>query len=77
MMVGAFAMILGEAFYFESFLLLIWYVFVVCLGVVMADKVESPRLEKAFGEEYFEYKANVPAWFPIWNRISDKLVHKK
>ncbi|MEZ4517046.1 MAG: methyltransferase [Chloroflexota bacterium] len=56
--------LLGEALLLGS-----WTIAALALGFLLLNTVyfvfsEEPGLEKRFGEEYVEYKANVPRWVP-------------
>jgi protein-S-isoprenylcysteine O-methyltransferase Ste14 len=60
----------GEALLFDS-----WWLALLALAFFLLNTVyfilsEEPGLEKRFGQEYVEYKKNVPRWIPRlkpWN----------
>ncbi len=65
-------MLLGEVIIFGSFLLLIWFIYFSIANNIHIIKREEPHLEEKFGEDYMEYKRNVPRVFPRitpWNSI--------
>jgi protein-S-isoprenylcysteine O-methyltransferase Ste14 len=57
-------LILGLTFLTRSPSLLISCMVFVIVMHVLVRKVEEPDLEKRFGEQYIEYKKQVPRWFP-------------
>jgi protein-S-isoprenylcysteine O-methyltransferase Ste14 len=70
MYVGLLTAILGQALLFDS----PWLVLYAVIGwIVTASFVhwyEEPTLVRAYGEQYEEYRRNVPAWTPRlrpWN----------
>jgi protein-S-isoprenylcysteine O-methyltransferase Ste14 len=64
MYVGLLTAILGQALLFDS----IWLVLYAVIGwIVTASFVhwyEEPTLVRTYGEQYEEYRRNVPAWTP-------------
>jgi protein-S-isoprenylcysteine O-methyltransferase Ste14 len=64
MYLGAFALLLGEAAFFESFLLLLYAVawFIIINLIVML--YEEPVLHHRFGDSYGRYTAKVRRWVP-------------
>ncbi|MFG1932115.1 methyltransferase family protein [Mycobacterium sp. NPDC048908] len=64
MYVGLLTAILGQALLFDS----AWLVLYVVIGwIVTASFVhwyEEPTLARSFGEQYEDYRRNVPAWVP-------------
>ncbi len=64
MITGVASIILGEAVIFGSGALLLWLLFFVVGNHFYFIFSEEPGLEKRFGEEYLEYKRNVPRWIP-------------
>lgn len=57
-------MLLGEALTLGSIYVLLWALVVLVLNHFWFVFFEEPRLERRFGEEYREYKRNVPRWVP-------------
>jgi protein-S-isoprenylcysteine O-methyltransferase Ste14 len=64
MISGVCLILLGEAMLAASWPLLCWFILFVLGNVVWLPWHEEPRLEKRFGEDYRQYKANVPRWIP-------------
>lgn len=64
MILGVIIVLLGEAVMFRSWAILIWAVLVFVINTVYFMLSEEPGLEKRFGEEYRDYKRNVPRWIP-------------
>ncbi len=64
MILSVILVVLGEAFLFASFWIGAMAVFFYLLNTVYFVFSEEPGLEKRFGEEYLEYKRNVPRWIP-------------
>lgn len=56
--------LLGEAFVFRSWLLLLWFFIFFVINHVYFLVFEEPDLLKRFGSEYMEYKSKVPRWIP-------------
>ena len=64
MILGVVLILLAEAFLFKSVNILGWgalFFFISCIYFIF---IEEPDLENRFGEEYLEYKRNVPRWLP-------------
>ncbi len=64
MITGVFCILLGEAAAFASTSLLTWFVIFLVVNLIYIPLFEEPGLERRFGEEYREYKRNVPRWIP-------------
>jgi protein-S-isoprenylcysteine O-methyltransferase Ste14 len=64
MISGVVLLLLGEAALLGSFPLLVWGVSVFAVNAVYLPFVEERGLRRRFGEEYDEYRANVPRWLP-------------
>ena len=64
MITGVVAVLAGEAALFGSLPLLIWGAAFFAINHVGFLIYEEPGLEKRFGEEYREFKRNVPRWLP-------------
>ncbi len=54
----------GEALFFASYGIAVLAVLNFVINGVYFLRSEEPGLEKRFGEEYREYKKNVPRWIP-------------
>jgi len=64
MISGLSMIILGESMIFSSIELFGFFIFVVIFNHVYFVYSEEPGLTKRFGNEYTEYKKNVPRWIP-------------
>ena len=64
MILGGLLVLLGEAIIFGSSLFFLWCGFFGLLNHIWFIKREEPNLERRFGDEYRQYKRNVPRWFP-------------
>jgi len=56
--------IVGESFLLASLPILIWAVVFFVMANIYFILSEEPELEKRFGKEFLDYKANVPRWIP-------------
>jgi protein-S-isoprenylcysteine O-methyltransferase Ste14 len=64
MISGVLAVVLGEGLALGSTGILIWAAAFFAINTIYFIASEEPGLERRFGEEYREYKANVPRWLP-------------
>jgi protein-S-isoprenylcysteine O-methyltransferase Ste14 len=64
MISGVAAILLGEAAVFGRPSLLIWLAVFVAINHMFLLLVEEPGLIARFGDEYRDYKRNVPRWIP-------------
>jgi protein-S-isoprenylcysteine O-methyltransferase Ste14 len=64
MLLSVMLMLLSESIILNSKILLIYTIFCFILNCFYFKFVEEKQLEKRFGEEYIEYRKNVPMWFP-------------
>ncbi len=64
MISGVLFILLGEAMLFSSLPLLEWFLFFFALNAVYIPFAEEPGLVRRFGEDYRQYKKNVPRWIP-------------
>ncbi|MHA2315092.1 MAG: methyltransferase family protein, partial [Candidatus Hermodarchaeia archaeon] len=64
MILGGLLVLLGEAIIFGSSLIFLWCGFFGVLNHIWFIKREEPDLERRFGDEYRQYKRNVPRWIP-------------
>lgn len=64
MILGVNIVLIGEAITFRSYNILIWTGCFFILNTVYFIFSEEPGLKKRFGDEYEEYKRNVPRWIP-------------
>jgi protein-S-isoprenylcysteine O-methyltransferase Ste14 len=56
--------LLGEAILLGSLPLVAWFVLFFTVNSLWFPLGEEPGLERRFGDEYREYKRNVPRWLP-------------
>ena len=64
MISGVLAVLIGEGLLLGSAGILIWAATVFAINTIYFIASEEPGLEHRFGDEYREYKANVPRWLP-------------
>lgn len=64
MITGVLLIILAEAVALASPSVGIWFAVAVLVNLAYMPLSEEPGLEGRFGEQYREYKRNVPAWIP-------------
>ncbi|MDY7394770.1 isoprenylcysteine carboxylmethyltransferase family protein [Aureibaculum sp. 2210JD6-5] len=64
MIVGVFIILLAESCFYNSLFILIWALLFITINHFYFILKEEPDLLKRFGEEYKEYKENVPRWLP-------------
>lgn len=64
MISGVVLILLGEVLGFRSLPLLWWALGFLALNMTYIPLLEEPRLEGRFGDEYRQYKRNVPRWVP-------------
>jgi len=56
--------LLGESIVFGSMAILIWFVVFFFIDHMYFVLWEEPELVKRFGDDYLQYKNNVPRWIP-------------
>ena len=64
MISGVFLVLLGEAALLGSPPLLAWFLVVFGVNAVYIPSIEERGLLNRFGEEYLDYRRNVPRWIP-------------
>jgi protein-S-isoprenylcysteine O-methyltransferase Ste14 len=64
MISGVFFLLIAEVLFFRSLSLLIWSTLFIAINAVYMPLVEEPGMEERFGEQYREYKRQVPRWLP-------------
>ena len=70
MISGVLSVLLGEAICFASLPLACWFLLFLVINAIYIPLAEEPGLVKRFGEDYEEYRRNVPRWIPLlkaWN----------
>ena len=64
MILGVLTVLIGESIAILSYRILIWAMCFFLINTIWFVVFEEPSLEKKFGEEYRQYKKNVPRWIP-------------
>jgi protein-S-isoprenylcysteine O-methyltransferase Ste14 len=64
MIIGVFAVLLGESMLLQSWSILGWMVLFAAVNLFYIPLVEEQGLIRRFGEDYLEYRRNVPRWLP-------------
>lgn len=64
MLLGVFLVLAGEALLFQSWALLIYLLVFIVINAVYFPLSEEKGLLKRFGEDYADYKRNVPRFIP-------------
>ena len=64
MAIGFFLILLGMAFYYQSYSLLFLTAIMAIIGHLFIVHIEEKDMEQRFGKEYLEYKKKVPRWLP-------------
>ncbi len=64
MISGMIAILIGESLVFGSWLIFIWALIFFAANMIYFPWFEEKGLIKRFGQDYLEYKKNVPRWIP-------------
>jgi protein-S-isoprenylcysteine O-methyltransferase Ste14 len=75
MITGVLAVLLGECALTGSLALLVWAGIFALANALWMPLIEEPALERRFGDDYREYRRNVPRWLPrpsAWSPPSDR-----
>jgi protein-S-isoprenylcysteine O-methyltransferase Ste14 len=64
MIMGVCVVLIGEAIAFESVNILLWSGLFIVINTIYFIVYEEPNLVRRFGDEYIEYRKNVPRWVP-------------
>lgn len=64
MITGVFCILLGEAVFFGSVPLLVWFAIFVAVNAFYIPFFEEAGLERRFGGDYTRYRESVPRWIP-------------
>ncbi|MGE5812490.1 MAG: methyltransferase family protein [Ignavibacteria bacterium] len=64
MILGVLIVLIGESILFLSVNIFVWAVIFFLINNIYFSLYEEPNLEERFGDEYREYKKNVPRWIP-------------
>ena len=79
MLSGALFVTLAEALLCGSWPLLAWFGVFLAGNLIYMPLFEEPALVRRFGEEYVEYRMNVPAWIPRlrpWTPARDRVTRE-
>ena len=66
MISGVLFILLGESVLTASLPLFWWFVIFAVINATYIPLLEEPGLVNRFGEDYLDYKRNVPRWIPTW-----------
>ncbi|HML06002.1 MAG TPA: isoprenylcysteine carboxylmethyltransferase family protein [Methanobacterium sp.] len=80
MISGVLMIVLGEALIFASIELFILFILFFVINHFYFVYSEEPGLIKRFGDDYIEYKKNVPRWIPRltpWDSLKSNRKEKK
>ena len=66
MIMSLIIILVGETILFASYGIALLAALNIVINTVYFIFFEEPGLEKRFGEQYIEYKKNVPRWIPRW-----------
>ena len=75
MISGILCILAGESLFFGSIGIGIEFVVFLVLNLIYIPLVEEKGLKRRFGNEYEEYKRNIPRWVPRktpWTRVEDE-----
>jgi protein-S-isoprenylcysteine O-methyltransferase Ste14 len=64
MIIGVWLVLAAEAIFFQSAGITFWALFFMLANVIYYPLKEEKDLIKRFGDDYWEYRRNVPAWIP-------------
>lgn len=64
MIIGVLTVLIGESIAIVSYKIFVWALCFFVINNIFFLIYEEPNLEKKFGDEYREYKKNVPRWIP-------------
>ena len=64
MISGVLAILFGEAVLAASLPIACWFLIFLTVNAIYIPLFEEPGLLKRFGEDYEEYRRNVPRWIP-------------
>jgi len=73
MISGILMILLGESLIFASIELFLWFATFFIVNHLYIVYSEEPELIKRFGDDYVEYRNNVPRWIPRlspWEKIN-------
>lgn len=75
MISGVMAILLGESVLAASLPIACWFLIFLFVNAVYIPLAEEPGLLKRFGDEYEEYRRNVPRWIPrlkAWTALENE-----
>jgi protein-S-isoprenylcysteine O-methyltransferase Ste14 len=73
MIMGVLTVLIGESVAILSYRILIWALCFFVINNFWFLVFEEPGLEKKFGEEYRQYKRNVPRWIPRFRQFNPRI----
>ena len=76
MIMGVLIVLIGESISILSLNILIWALSFFIINIIYFVAYEEPNLEARFGDEYREYKNNVPRWIPSFKPFKPGSVFK-
>ena len=62
MISSVFFILIGEAFFFNQFYIMVWALIFFTINHLYFVFKEEPDMEKRFGDDYRNYKKQVPRW---------------
>lgn len=68
MISGVFFLLFAEFCITKSLTIFLWFLFFVLVNLFYIRFIEEPQLEKRFGNSYIQYKKNVNAWIPYFQK---------
>jgi protein-S-isoprenylcysteine O-methyltransferase Ste14 len=72
MIIGVLAILIGESIAIQSINILIWAGIFFIVNNLFFIIYEEPNLHQKFGDDYKEYRENVPRWIPRIKPYSSK-----
>jgi protein-S-isoprenylcysteine O-methyltransferase Ste14 len=75
MYLGDLLVLVGESLLFESMVLLIYALLMLCVFHLFVVLHEEPTLQRKFGESYERYRKAVPRWIPAWRPYQQLLIY--
>ena len=72
MITGVLSILLGESLFLNSINILIWVGIFFIVNTIYFILMEEPDLHERFGDDYVEYKKQVPRWIPKFKPYQGK-----
>jgi len=67
MIIGVILLLISASLFYNSTAVFLWMCFFFISCNLFFILFEEPDLERRFGDEYKDYKSNVPRWIPSFN----------